>query len=28
MGFLNPWWLALGAAISVPLIIHLLQRHQ
>ena len=28
MGFLTPLWLLLGAAISVPLILHLLQRHQ
>lgn len=28
MGFLNPLWLLLGAAIAVPLILHLLQRHQ
>ena len=28
MGFLNPLWLALGAAVAVPLILHLLQRHQ
>ena len=28
MGFLNPIWLLLGAAIAVPLILHLLQRHQ
>ncbi|MGQ0814052.1 MAG: vWA domain-containing protein [Gemmatimonadota bacterium] len=28
MGFLNPLWLLLGTAIAVPLIIHLLQRHQ
>jgi Aerotolerance regulator N-terminal len=28
MGFLNPLLLALGAAIAVPLIIHLFQRHQ
>lgn len=28
MGVLNPLWLLLGLAISVPLILHLLQRHQ
>jgi hypothetical protein len=28
MGFLNPLWLLLGAAVAVPLILHLLQRHQ
>lgn len=28
MGFLNPLWLLLGVSISVPLILHLLQRHQ
>src|SRR5688572_5454378 len=28
MGVLNPLWLLLGLAVSVPLIIHLLQRHQ
>lgn len=28
MGFLNPLWLLLGAAVAIPLIIHLLQRHQ
>lgn len=28
MGFLNPLWLSLGAAVAVPLILHLLQRHQ
>jgi hypothetical protein len=28
MGFLNPLWLALGAAVAIPLILHLLQRHQ
>jgi len=28
MGLLNPWWLLLGGAVAVPLIIHLLQRHQ
>lgn len=28
MGFLNPLWLFLAGAIAVPLIIHLLQRHQ
>lgn len=28
MGFLTPLWLLLGAAISIPLILHLLQRHQ
>jgi hypothetical protein len=28
MGFLTPLWLWLGAAISIPLILHLLQRHQ
>jgi hypothetical protein len=28
MGFLNPLWLLLAAAVAVPLIIHLLQRHQ
>ncbi len=28
MGFLNPLWLLLGASIAVPLILHLLQRHQ
>ena len=28
MGFLTPLWLALAAAITVPLILHLLQRHQ
>ncbi|MBI4544640.1 MAG: BatA domain-containing protein [Gemmatimonadetes bacterium] len=28
MGFLQPWLLALGAAVAVPLILHLLQRHQ
>jgi hypothetical protein len=28
MGFLNPLWLMLGAAIAVPLVLHLLQRHQ
>ena len=28
MGFLNPLWLLLGASVAVPLILHLLQRHQ
>jgi hypothetical protein len=28
MGFLSPLWLLLGAAVAVPLILHLLQRHQ
>ena len=28
MGVLNPLWLLLGLAISVPIILHLLQRHQ
>ena len=28
MGFLSPLWLALGLAVAVPLILHLLQRHQ
>jgi Aerotolerance regulator N-terminal len=28
MGFLNPLYLALGAAVAIPLIIHLFQRHQ
>ena len=28
MGLLNPLWLLLGAAVAVPLILHLLQRHQ
>lgn len=28
MGFLNPLWLLLGAAVAVPLILHLLQKHQ
>ncbi|HEX6560181.1 MAG TPA: BatA and WFA domain-containing protein [Longimicrobiales bacterium] len=28
MGFLSPLWLLLGTAVAVPLIIHLLQRHQ
>jgi hypothetical protein len=28
MGFLNPLWLLLGAFVAVPLILHLLQRHQ
>lgn len=28
MGFLNPLWLLLGGAVAVPLILHLLQRHQ
>ncbi|HUP88473.1 MAG TPA: BatA and WFA domain-containing protein, partial [Longimicrobiales bacterium] len=28
MGFFNPLWLLLGGAIAVPIILHLLQRHQ
>lgn len=28
MGFLHPLWLLLGGAIAVPIILHLLQRHQ
>ena len=28
MGFLSPLWLLLAAAIAIPLVLHLLQRHQ
>ncbi|HWV58958.1 MAG TPA: BatA and WFA domain-containing protein, partial [Longimicrobiales bacterium] len=28
MGFLSPLWLALGAAIAVPIVLHLYHRHQ
>ena len=28
MGFLHPLWLLLAAAVAMPLILHLLQRHQ